>query len=146
AVLAKDRNAVERMERFPGDALRVDGPVLVALRVAARGILLRRGGDVCRREALADVLELIARLGLKTQVVDALARRAVGNGEVDARIVEHPLRVVVFLYRRRRAEEGGVEADALLEVMHCDVHVKPFHCGLLWWQVRMSVRDRSSSR
>ena len=72
------------MERFPRHALRIDGPVLVALRVAARRILLGGGRDVGGGEALADVLELFPVLGLQAEVVDAFARRAIRDGEVDA--------------------------------------------------------------
>ena len=51
----------------------------------------------------------------------------VGDGEVDARILEHPLRVVVLADRRRRCEQLGIEADAAVEVGDVEVYVEAIH-------------------
>ena len=48
-----------------------------------------------------------------------------------ARIVQHPLGVVVLHHRRRDAEDGGVEADVGIEVIDRDMDVKAFHDLLL---------------
>ena len=51
--------------------------------------------------------------------------------EIDARIVEHPLRVVGLLDRRRHAEEIGVETNAGGQVGHAEVHMESTHYLLL---------------
>ena len=134
------------MERLPGDALRIDAPVLVALCVAAAGALLRGGGNIGLREARVDLFELGAVVRLQAEMVDTRLGAAIGNGEVDARILEHPLRVVGLLHRRLGAEQRRIETDALLEVMHADVDVEALHGPFLsvWsWGHRRGHRSSS---
>ena len=51
-----------------------------------------------------------------------------------ARIVEDPLRVVRLQYGGCRSEHLGIEADACVDVVDSDVHVKAFHeLFLLRW-------------
>src|SRR5205814_2921734 len=61
-VLAVKRHAFQCVEGLPRDALRIDGPVLVALRVAAVRTLLRAGGHIGLRETRANLFELVAVL------------------------------------------------------------------------------------
>jgi len=76
---------------------------------------------------LPQLFQLFAGFDLKSQVIDPGRVPARGNGEVDPGIVEHPLRVVALLYRRRRAEEAGVETHALWQVAHGNVNMESFH-------------------
>src|SRR3954452_22228622 len=115
------------MERLPGDALRVDGPVLVALCVATVGAFLRGRADVGLREPRADFLEFVSALRLEAEMINAGLRASVRNGEVDARVFKHPLGVVRLLYCGLATEERGIEADALLQVIDGDVHVEALH-------------------
>src|SRR6185436_14068200 len=70
-VLAVNRNGVERVKRFPRDALRIQRPVLVALSVAAGSAFLRQQRDVGLRQARSDFFQFHTVLGLDTQVVQA---------------------------------------------------------------------------
>src|SRR5882672_4845727 len=67
-------HAVERVERLPGDALRIDGPVLVALGVTAGRALLCRSRDISLCEAGANIFEFFAVLGLNAKVVESRLR------------------------------------------------------------------------
>src|SRR3954464_11163124 len=64
-------------------------------------------------------------------MIDPGPARCRRDGEVDARIFELPLRVVILEDARRRSEQRGIEPDALLQVVHGYVDVKSFHAVLL---------------
>src|SRR5262245_46535995 len=119
------------MERLPGYALGIDRPVLVALRVAARCRLLRRKRNIGLGETGTDLFQLLVALGLQAQVIDACVTLPRRDGEVDARILELPLGVVVLEDGWLRREQRRVETDALLQVMYADVNVKPLHWPFL---------------
>src|SRR5437879_12565223 len=70
-VLSVDRHGIQRVERFPCNALRIDGPVLVAPGVAARRAFLLRSRDVSLREPHAKVLQLGAVFCLNAEMSDA---------------------------------------------------------------------------
>jgi hypothetical protein len=57
-----------------------------------------------------------------------IARR---DGEVDPRIVEHPLGVIVFQHRRLGREQRGIEPDRLVEILDPDVDVQALHADFL---------------
>ena len=59
-------------------------------------------------------------------MIDSGHGGAVGNREVDLRIVQHPLGVVGLNDGRRGAEERRIEADGLFEVFDSDVNVQAF--------------------
>src|ERR1044071_1254546 len=143
-IAAVDRDRIERVEGFPGDALRIERPVLVALGVAARGTLLRHYGHICLCETRTDFLELVAVLGLDAQVIETGLVPAIRDGEIDPRIVQHPFRVVGLLDAWLSAEKRGIEADALFQIMHGDVNVKPFHWLSFSWA--REHRRRSEER
>src|SRR2546422_5922307 len=130
-VLSVDRHGIQRVERFPCNPLGIDGPVLVAPGVTARRALLLRNRDVSLRKPHAKVLQLGTVFRLDAEMVEAVLHCPGGNREVDARIIELPLCVVVFLYRGLSRKQRGVKTNALLQIMHGDVHVKPFHVVLL---------------
>src|SRR2546423_5962943 len=53
------------------------------------------------------------------------------DGEVDARILDHPLRIVGLAYRRLCTEQPRIEADARIEIGNADVHMEALHATLL---------------
>src|SRR5438034_6320385 len=83
------------------------------------------------RSPRAKVLQLGTVFRLDAEMVEAVLHCPGGNREVDARIIELPLCVVVFLYRGLSRKQRGVKTNALLQIMHGDVHVKSFHVVLL---------------
>jgi hypothetical protein len=116
---AVHRNAVERVKGFPRDALRIARPVLVAVRIAAVDVwLVDHVVRIGRCELRADCRKLVRGFGLQSQVVQAGSRSPVRDREVHARVVEHPLRIVGLLDRRRHSEEARVETNAGGEVGH----------------------------
>src|SRR5712692_2050671 len=126
-LLAVDGNAAERVERFPGDALRVRDPVFVRLGVAARrsGLVERR--DVGLRHVLAQLFQLLVGFHLEPQMAHPGRMSAPGNGEVDPRIVQHPLGVIGFLDGRRRAKEAAVKTHALRQIADGNVNMESLH-------------------
>jgi len=68
---------------------------------------------------------------LKPEMVDARLVAARRDREIDARILDHPLRVVAFFDGRRRAENRRVETNALRQIVDRNVDVKAFHAGIL---------------
>ena len=61
-------------------------------------------------------------------MIEALRRLPEGgDGEIHARIVEHPLRVIFFHHRRLDAEHGRVEFHRLGNFLDRDVDMHPFH-------------------
>src|SRR3546814_11683250 len=57
-----------------------------------------------------------------------VARR---NGEIHARIVEHPLGIVVLSYGGLDIEQGGIEGDGAVDVFDATVHVQTLHADFL---------------
>src|SRR6478672_2050495 len=117
----------EGVERFPARALRVFGPGLVGLRVAADGRVLRHERATGCLEALSERSECVAAVDLQAEVIDAGRAAGAGDREIDPRIVEHPLRVVGLAHHGFRAEQLLVEADAAGEVGDVEVHVETGH-------------------
>ena len=60
-------------------------------------------------------------------MVEARPCAAHGDGEVDARVIQHPFGVVGFHYARPRREQGRVETDGLVQTVHGDVDVHALH-------------------
>ena len=106
--------------------------MLVAARITAVdvrlvGHLLGIGGS----ELPSNRRELLGGFGLQPKVVQPGARAAMRDREIHARIVEHPLRVIGLLDRRRHAEEIRVETNARGQVGHAQVHMESTHHLLL---------------
>src|SRR5438876_3319632 len=120
-------NASERVERLPGDSLRILDPVLVRFGIAARGPGLVERRDTGFRDLLAQVFQLAVGFHLESQVVDPGRLPAPRNGEVDFGIVQHPLGVVGLLDARRRTEQAAVEMHALGQIAHGNVNMESFH-------------------
>ena len=126
--------------RFPAKELL---PYIVAQvlgGIAAAGVRFvldrtRIGGSELR----PDAGKLRRRIGLQAEVIHADSPVAPGDREVEARILDHPFRVVGLANRGFGAEQRRVEADAGVEVGDTDVHVEAFH-GLTF-RVEMRVAD-----
>jgi hypothetical protein len=103
-------------------------PRLFRLRVAAgRRALIEYGLSRLLQPAI-DLAEFRRILDLDAKVIDALALAPRRDGEVDPRIVQHPLGVVWLHHRRLGGEQTRVEPDRLVEVGNGDIHVKALHC------------------
>src|SRR5215469_6488376 len=111
------------VEGFPRDACGVVDTRLLGLGVAASRLALF--DDVAARLAQAgvDLVKLLLALRLDTQMVEAGFAPSGRNGEVHARIVKHPLRVICLQNSRLGSEQGRVEAYGLREVADGDMHV-----------------------
>jgi hypothetical protein len=63
----------------------------------------------------------------------SMARPAAGaDREIDPRVVEHPLGVIIFDDGRLGRKEGRVEPDRLSQVVNRHVHMQALHHFLLW--------------
>src|SRR5512134_2650940 len=144
---AEHRDVAQRVEVLPGDTLRIGDPVLLAARIAACGLALVEQRHVGGLGACLHDRELLGVVSLEAEVIDARFGAARGDGEVDARIVEHPLRVVTLDPRGGGREQLRIEADALVEVLDMHVDVKSLHgysrvnrwCGA--WPCRSARRS-----
>ena len=71
-VVAEQRHVIERVKRFPRDALRVPRPVLVAARIAARDVrLVVNGVGIRGREACSNAGELVRGFRLHAEMIQA---------------------------------------------------------------------------
>lgn len=66
--------------------------------------------------ALPERSELVGRVRLKAQVIDAWIVSACGNGEIEAGFVQSSARVVRALFVRRLSEKATVESDTVGQV------------------------------
>jgi hypothetical protein len=60
-------------------------------------------------------------------VANANIAASLADGEVDARILEHPLRIVALEYAGLEGKERAVEADRSSDVLDADMHMESFH-------------------
>src|SRR6202035_1418588 len=120
------------VEGLPRDAGWIVDPRLLRLGVAARRLPLRDDVAAGLVQPRVDLVQLVAAVGLDAEVIEASRATPRRDREVDARVIEHPLRIVGLEHGRLDREQGRVEADRLLEVIHGDVHVKPLHWRLPW--------------
>ena len=105
-------------------------------------VLVRRGVTTSRARLLDDrpagfvepashLEEFFVALNLDAQVIYTGSISAPRDGEIDARIVEHPFRVVVFCDRWLGTEERTIETVAALWVCDRDMDMKTFHAAFL---------------
>src|SRR5262249_52966017 len=132
AAVAVVRTLARGVECLPRDAGRIVDPRLLRLGVAARRLTLLDDVSAGVVQPRVNLLQLVSALRLNTEMVEASLPTAGRDREVDARIAEHPFRVVGLDDGRLRCEQRRVEADGPLEIIHGDVHVKPLHWRLLW--------------
>src|SRR5690606_24044683 len=136
----------EGVEGFPARALRILGPKLVRLRVAADRRLLRDHGAAGSVEAAAERGQRLAAVRLDAEMVDAGRAAGVRDREVHARILEHPLGVVVLAHGGLGAEQLGVEADARRQVGDIEVDVEAVHGrGSLFRGVQVPAGPQSAA-
>jgi len=64
---------------------------------------------------------------LESKVVDTSLATTGRDGEVDSRILDHPLGVVALEPSRLRGEEPAVEGDACLQIVDMGVNVEALH-------------------
>ena len=115
------------VKRLPGDAGRIVDPGLLRLRVAAGCLTLLNDGPSRFFQARVNFVQLRLTLDLNTEVIEARFAPARRNGEIHARIVEHPFGVVVFDDRGLGREQRRVETDGGFDAGDGNVNVHPFH-------------------
>src|SRR6185312_1870372 len=120
-------SVADGVEGFPARALRVFGPQLVRVRIAADGAVFRHHAATGGVQARAERGEFVGAVDLQAEMVDARRAAGAGDREVDARVFQHPLGVVVLDHAGLRGEQLGVEADAAGEVGDVEVHVEAVH-------------------
>src|ERR1051326_1898464 len=125
--VAVDRALAGGEERFPRNAGGIVDPRLLALGVAAGHLSLFDHGAARLIQPAVDLVQLVFALDLDPQVIEARLFAARRDGEVDARIVEHPFGVVRLHDRGLGREQGRIEADRLRQILDADVDVKTFH-------------------
>src|SRR5262249_14916535 len=82
---------------------------------------------------------------LDAEMVDTRRPRVMGRDrKVHARILEHPFGIVRLLHRRLRGEQGGVEADRLVEVRDRHLNVQAIH-RTAPFGLRLTSRSDSST-
>jgi predicted acylesterase/phospholipase RssA len=91
-----DGNTAQRVKGLPGDAGGVGDPVFVGTHIAAVGVLFRDQVPIRRQKLRLHRVELGRAFDLEAEMIDAGAASAGRDGEVDARIVQHPFGVIVF--------------------------------------------------
>lgn len=118
------------MEVFPGNAIRIGDPVLLAASVTARGFAFVEQRHVGGCRACLHRGQFLGIVRLKAEMIESDCLGPIRNGEVDGGIVEHPLCVVGFDARGFGAEKLRVEGNALLQIGNVNVNVEAFHEGL----------------
>src|SRR5882724_3079069 len=114
--LAVDGHRAERVERLPGDTGRILHPILVRTGVAAGNVPFSRGVYVGALQLVIEAVQFRIAIGLQAKMIDAHAGAPGRDGEVDARILEHPFCVVRLGHGRVGPEQRRIEANALLEI------------------------------
>ena len=118
------------MEAFPGDTLRVYGPVLIRPGITAGGIglILYRQAGGCK--ALFHFRQFLIGFHLNPKVIDTgLGNRCAQGryGKINLRFFKRPLRVVGPEDSRFGCKERRVVADAGGKIGYGDMDMKAFH-------------------
>ena len=74
--------------------------------------------DVAARftQSRIDFLQFVLAFDLDAEVVEARLSAAGRDGEIDARIIEHPFGVVRLHHGGRRGEQRRIESDRIRDV------------------------------
>src|SRR5262249_6619829 len=104
--VAVDRALAGGEESLPRDAGGIVDPGLLALGVAAGHLALLDDGAAGLMQPIVDVVQLVLVLDLDAQMIEAGRFAARRDGEIDARVVEHPLGVIRLHHRRLGGEQG----------------------------------------
>ena len=86
-------------------------------------------------------VKLFAAVNLEPEMIDTGGTAALRDREIQARLVEHPLRVVVLAHGRLAAEQRRIEPNARGEIGDRDVDVESFHAPLHFDRATHSVDD-----
>src|SRR4029078_12141052 len=71
-------------------------------------------------------------------MIDTGFQAAIGNREIDARIVEHPFRIIFLDDRRLLTEHTRIKADVGSEIIDGDMDMKAFHVlAPFRWDLRL---------
>src|SRR5450631_880782 len=100
-----------RQERLPFNALRILDPAFLALSVAASRLTLFNHRTFGALEPLVHFLKFRAIFDLNAEMVNARRCIVPADGKVHARILEHPLGIVVFCDDRFGAKELPIKSD-----------------------------------
>src|SRR5262249_547929 len=114
-------------ESFPGDAGRIVDPGLLALRVAAGHLSLLDDGAAGLVQAAVHFAKFVFALDLDAEMIETRLLAARRDGEVDTRIVEHPLGVVRLHDRGRGRKQRRIKADRLRQALDAEMDMKAFH-------------------
>ena len=90
-------------------------------------VLFSEHGRVRLLEIRVNGFELSIVLGLHAQMIDTGSLPSIGNREVDARVLQHPLSVILLHDAGLFAEHRRIECNALAQIVYCDMYVKAFH-------------------
>ena len=90
-------------------------------------VLFSEHGRVRLLEIRVNGFELSVVLGLHAQMIDTGSLPSIGNREVDARVLQHPLSVILLHDAGLFAEHRRIECNALAQIVYCDMYVKAFH-------------------
>ena len=113
---AVDRGLTICEEGFPWHTLRIGDPLLVGSGVAAGGALLLDSRTFGTHKALVDLREFRFVLGLNAEMRDTdNSAGALAEREIDPRVVEYPLRIVVLDDGRFGREQSRIEPDRWLK-------------------------------
>src|SRR5262249_1144812 len=115
------------VEGFPRNAGRIVDPGFFRLGVAAGRLPLVDHLASGLVQPGVDLVELVAAFHLDAEMIEPRLAPAGRDGEIHARIVEHPLGVVALDHGRRAGEQRRIEADRPMQVLDGDVHVHALH-------------------
>src|SRR5260370_33595687 len=114
-------------KRLPRNSRSVVDPSFFGLGIAARRLSLLDHGTASLAKTRINVAQFALGFNLNAEMIEAGLLTAGGNGEIYARIVEHPFGVVRFHYRWLRGKQRGVKTDRIRNVLDRDVDMHAFH-------------------
>src|SRR5262249_790523 len=118
-----------RVERLPRDSGGVVDPRFFRRGIAAGGMSLLDHGAARLAQPRVDLVQLDLAFHLDAEMVEAGLLAARGDGEIDARIIEHPFGVIRFHHGWLRCEQRGIEADGSLKIFNTHMDMYSFHGG-----------------
>src|SRR6516165_2438485 len=131
-------------KRLACDAGRIVDPAFLRPGVAAIGLSLLDHLPARLLQPGVDFVELVLALDLNAKVIETGSATARRNGEIHARIVEHPFGVVPLDDGRFGREQRGIEVDRSGQIIDRDVDMHAFHN---WYSLnRFTQRPARSPR
>src|SRR5215472_15113526 len=121
------RALARREECFPRNARGIVDPRLFGLGIATGRLSLLDDRAASFVQTRIDFLQFILALNLNAEMIQARVFTPSRNGEVNARIIEHPFGIVRLQHRGLHSKERGIEPDSSVEVIDTDVNMHAFH-------------------